>query len=687
MVRELIHSNNIGEALRKLRDEVKAFPGEGFSDRVEKCHTEFHYMCDFMMQGYQDPSRSRLYSDLQQRLLDLWYDICVRKDIIESAYIKGLRKTIFSQDTSMESLQSRLVMSTDPKEHYDALNVAFIALYASYHWKPQQLEEWTAFLSSPKTDAMDACCLLGAIMLSCLQHYSHHKAMCLAQTYLNATNEDVRQRAFVGAMLAMSYADDSVSVSEIISLILSQEQSRKSLLEMQMQMISCANADKDGTEIKKNLMPNIMRNQPFHITEHGIEERDDDDDCIDTGASERRMQDMEKSISQMLKMQKAGADIFFEGFSQMKRYPFFYKMSNWFMPFDLKHPDIATYISQLQNTTFVEKITTLGPFCSSDKYSFAIAFSGVMNQMPNKIREMMNSGELGPIGMHKEGDDFRTPSLLRLQYLQDLFRFFRLNPIATNIHNPYLDTSLCKAWTIAAAHLSDKDLYDMCVYLLKQHDESALSQTLPLLLEAFKEKNGMSCLLCQAEYDMQTKSYISAIENYNKCLAIQPNHKGCMRGIAKAYYANGDYARAAYYFDALHTLVPERLSYALNYAMSMVKEGMSSDVINELYRLEYEHPDDMTIRNTLGWALLYAGKAEQALTLYNKGIIADDDSMTLNHAYSMLFTGNVSGAMELLSHSFTAEKLLENMQEERDLLRIYNYGDAEIAVLADNLRR
>ena len=47
--------------------------------------------------------------------------------------------------------------------------------------------------------------------------------------------------------------------------------------------------------------------------------------------------------------------------------------------------------------------------------------ASVMKQMPENVRKMMDSGEVGPIGMREEGTA-PDAAFIRLRYLQDLYR-------------------------------------------------------------------------------------------------------------------------------------------------------------------------------------------------------------------------------------------------------------------------
>lgn len=94
-----------------------------------------------------------------------------------------------------------------------------------------------------------------------------------------------------------------------------------------------------------------------------------------------------------MNMQKAGSDIYFGGFSQMKRFPFFYKAANWFCPFYIENPEISSSIDKMENTSLVSNILENGPFCDSDKYSFTLAVSSVIAHLPENIKEMLNTKE------------------------------------------------------------------------------------------------------------------------------------------------------------------------------------------------------------------------------------------------------------------------------------------------------
>ena len=643
MVIELINNGRINDAIAQLKDWAMKYPGEGFSDRLEAVATDFRYMSDFMLQGMKDEHRGELFAAMQQKLRDIDYDLEVRRTIWERPEVATYKKIFTHPDCSAEMLQDILLDKTDAKEHFIRLTNTFMVLYASLHWKDSEATEWATFLCNDNVSPIDAATLVSAITLNTLEHRNAPKVRCLKDVYKNSTSELVRQRALVG--LVMIGEEPSI--------------------ETHIQMVACANADKDSNEIRQNIMPNIIKNQPLKMV-NGQWKIDDEDDLnkgeYDPDADKREeesIEAMEESVKQMLKMQKKGSDIFFEGFSQMKRFPFFNKMVNWFIPYYPEHPDIETTMKNIGNSSFVDVVMKRGPFCESDKYSFIIAISSVLQQLPENVRKMMESGDMGPIGMRGEDADLNDPAFIRLQYLQDLYRFMRLNNIGKMMYNPFSNL--------------DK--------ILERFIRNATQQenTLKINTEHNNKENTEYTTLYTyyANWKLKEREYNTALKYYTICLKQRPQSPSIMRGLARAYYCVGDYEKSASYFDALITINPENLNNHLNYAKAMAKAGKVEKILNALYKLEFENPENEVIQDTLGWALLYAGKAAEA-EQYCHDVIA--------HAYALIINNKAKDAIELLK-GYTAEQVEENMKADAQLLHQYGIGEAEKAIILSAIQQ
>lgn len=680
----------IREQVDILREQVSSFPGEGFEERLEKVSMDFMLMRNFMLQGIDDPQRNVLYQKIKHTLEEIGYDLSVRRMIEDRPIFQQYKRFLLNHDFSVQALDVLLATAANETAHCEVLSKAFFFLLASYHWREADRDEWTCFLLSENIREADRALLVSALSLSVNENYSREKTECLAYVSKASDSVLISQRAFIGYMLGLAQKPDKESNNISCDHAISTNElgDAESIIEMYMQMLSCSNADKDSKEIRENLMPNIVKNQPFVITRHGIIDRDDlkNSDDYDPESDEREekgIEAMEQSIQRMLEKQKSGADIFFEGFSQMKRFPFFRKVENWFVPFYKEHPDISDIPVEIKNGKFVEAVTKRGPFCESDKYSFVIAMSSVMRQVPENMRQMMENGEMGPLGMQPEGSAVRTPSFIRLQCLQDLYRFFRLNNLAQQLHNPFKgDLDDCLILMNVLDRFKDQEKKNLCLFLLKKFDEKHQENQIRRVLDSFVDKESYDYSFCKAELSIAQTDWSGAVDMFNKCLGMKPNNPTVMRGLAKAYYYSGEYGKAAFIYDALHTLYPEREGYQHNYAMCQVMAGKAEDVLNDIFRLDYEHPNDSSIKNLLGWALMYAGRKEQALTTLQSMDLSQklSTSETMNLAYAYIINNKISDAVKVLSSVPPAERE-KYMNEDAALLKIYGMGEAEIEIL------
>jgi hypothetical protein len=178
------------------------------------------------------------------------------------------------------------------------------------------------------------------------------KFRTLTNVYVQSLDENVKQRALVGWALAID--DDWIKVypemQDIVNGLLKDEKVVDELTELQMQLIYTTDVQNDATKMRNEIMPDLIANNPVKFTKEGLVEAEDDpmEDVLHPDAAEQRMEKLEGTIRRMMDMQSKGADIYFDGFSKMKRYPFFYDMSNWFVPFYIQHPDIAQYVEKME---------------------------------------------------------------------------------------------------------------------------------------------------------------------------------------------------------------------------------------------------------------------------------------------------------------------------------------------------
>ena len=433
-------------------------------------------------------------------------------------------------------------------------------------------------------------------------------------------------------------------------------------------------------------MPDLLKNNGFRVTRNGIEEVEDHslDDILHPDAEERRMEQVEESFQRMQEMQKQGSDIYFGGFSQMKRFSFFQEISNWYVPFYIDHPGIADVAEKFQKNAFMQSLLNTGPFCHSDKYSFILAFNQVLNHIPKNLWEMMERGEAGVTEVMKE--ESRSAAYVRRIYLQDLYRFFRLYPYRCEFRNPFEDYQyLFLAKKVFSRTQVEAYFNDVAAFLIKQKRLPEAGMVLENCGEARCDfRHYMMC-----GYLLQHHHYAFAPEKdalycYRKALELEPENEKARQGYARALFDLQRYQEALAAYDQLLNVNPDQKHYLLNRAVCLTNIGRYADALKDLYRLNFESPEDTNVNRVLAWTLTCDGKYEQAEKIYSQ--LLTDQSLPedlLNYGYCLWLGGHVDDAADCFHRYLkeTEQKKTFIIENELTLLREKGITEPEMQMM------
>lgn len=727
LLRRYIEHRRLSDAFAMAARFLQDHPFAEGRVRLEAIRNDYDLMLGFMQQGYPDAQRPQLYVKLQQRLyalaqdIDLW-SLTREKSLYAEANRLADREHLspefirsvlegFVADAALLSLDNETQQSRRKvlyERHQVFLNRLFCALWTSPQWSEGERRYYEELLLSPTIDQNDVLLLLSAVMLGTMNIFDPNKFLALFHIYRQAADEPVRQRALVGWALVLPQVPLSAfpELETEIRQLTENEEAMHELEVLQKQVFFCLNAERDNRQIQEDIMPTLMKNNNLNVTRFGITEKEDDpmEDILHPDAADKRMEELEESIQKMVEMQKAGSDIYFGGFSQMKNFPFFSKMSNWFCPFYPDHPDLATTSEKLGNERLMQFLHHAGPFCDSDKYSFAIALSQVIDRLPASVREMLGTEEaFGPM-VPKE--DMQSPDYLRRLYLQDLYRFFKVYSRRGDLKNPFDRSSHADA----SAHEIKAQNYffvnsfyfddpvSTCASLRLQVGWFLMKQQqwddLDLLRLNYEEEAPMrfDTYLLTAYRKLHHEQYDEAAECFSIALRYQPDDERAMKGWARASLMDEDYQTAADVYARLLERHPDSKSYALNRCICLLKLKVVDEAVNELYRLRYEHPDDKSVQRVLAWGLLWQHKAEAADKEYQT-ILAHHPSKEdcLNAGYCRWFLGDVAGATSLLRQYADQENgneaLRRELFDDKQLIASYGIPEVEIAIMEDLVLR
>lgn len=695
---------NLGEAIVATDIFLAVHPHQVNTDRLFAIRTDYQLMTDYWRKGFKDPQLSNLYDTLLKRMYVLYANIANAYNIrhttlLTSLYYKAqMSARDWSPQTIREGLESFVsdvaMLELEPphtaaprrkelyERHYHSMVELFDYVLTSGIWADGFSSAMEEMLMSPTIDTNDQQLLVSGVMLAAINCFDIAKFRLLVHLYQNATDEAVRQRALIGWVFALNaeighsiYAEEKTLVDQILE----DEACCQELVELQKQLIFCIDAERDHATIQNEIMPDLMKQPGFRITRNGIEEKTEDElnDILHPDEAEANLERMEASFQKMVDMQKQGSDIYFGGFSQMKRFSYFNELANWFIPFDFNHPDLTTVSEKFRNSRFLHAILRSAPFCNSDKYSFVLAFDQVVNKIPPSYMELMERGEAVFYEFSVEEKD--KPAYIRRMYLQDLYRFFRI----------FKDRH-------AFRNILDTEEFDY-IFLSKEtfrqtHIEPYFNDVTAFLMKKNRYQEAAAMLNNYGEHRRDYHFYMMSAflgrepsHNYAQALSLQPDNERALAGLARAVFNDGDFKYALELYEKLLTLQPEKKSYLLNKSVCLTNLKRYAEAERVLFRLNYEAEDDANVNRVLAWALTSDGKYDQADKLYQQ--LLSEDSPTsddlLNYGFCLWFSGHVDDAADcfhryLMESGDSKESIIEN---ELELIREKGITDPEIQMM------
>ena len=700
-----IKKGNLREAAACLRKALDDNRDSDFGYRIDAVEDDLQRMLGYMRRGYTDPARDGLYSSLLKRL----YTVAADMSLAEKIKGGGMPAEVYARaatfTASHEQIRHELetfvadvaLLSLDTtddrhvreeelyRHHYGYMSRLFDFIIVSPQWKTADADFYEGLILSPTIESGDALLLTSAVTIACICEFDFNKLKTLVGLYVAADNEPLRQRSLVGWLTALH--DNGCFDKEKAALVgdvCAVERTVREVTDVQRQMLFCMNAEKDNEKIQRDIMPTLVENNRFYITRDGIKEKEDDpmDDILGRESADRRMEKLEESIHKMIDMQQAGSDIYFGGFSQMKRFPFFYTPSNWFVPFSPKHPDLQRTVKKTGGSRFLDSLMQASPFCDSDKYSLALAMASVIDKIPEQMREMLETeGFASPLDEDIKTD---TPAYIRRMYLQDLYRFFRLYPNIKGIESPFGKERF--VFTADAAFKQSPlqaSLADLCLFFHKHKNADALQA----ILTAANDSDDKQMMLFRAIYqDVYKHNAFAAVAHYERFLQQEPQKTSAAAALARAYMTTRQYDKALKLYTGLVETDPGNKTYAVNRCVALVKCGLFDDAARTVYRLYFDYPDDINVARVMAWTLMEQGKLEEADKEYDRVLKREKSNADdkLNAGYCKWFMGNIEEAAALFEDFIAAApatSLATAFAEDSDMLHRHGISDTDLKLM------
>lgn len=629
----------------KFLDQYPAYPE--LKDEAERLSADYDLLFNCYMSGVDDPKRVYILQSLAKPTKRLYRNFCFVEKIEQHSFLQAARKRAAQVD-----LLRVAEMLPEKKGDLEWYNAVFSAVLVSWQWDERTAQEFCDLLSDPDTDPTFVRLMISAILLSCNCALDLTKVQCLVDICMKVQNVLVRQYAEVALVFGTASCDEDrfSDVMSAIEPLVNVPEYCEEFQELQKQIIICMDAEKDSVQVDKELISSLPKARVPKFVRNDELEDTPIDEILHPEEEEDASEKLEASVRKMLAMQEQGSDIYYNGFSKMKNFPFFRRLSNWFLPFSVENPLLKPLVDALDgDTRMLKSLSQSYTFCQSDKYSFAFAVEASLKRELASLKSFIKEGMM--FGGEPEALD--QTMFVRRMYLQDLYRFFKVSPFKDAFSNPFekveqedkeeqMDHDYSSLYDYLGGHYSDDEddeddeqtggmflkawaneyfdelkpaLQNVCRFLYKRKDyDGVITFADVVVTEDFEDEEMLWYLIQAAAHENEYEYAMSLTFRLRKPLQ---NTLQCIRLRAKCELMLGDYNRALADYTKAQEMKPS-LSNQIKIAYCHLMSDEVEDAMSLLFELDYKHPNNPDVMRSLAWGHLQRQNVDAALALYQK---------------------------------------------------------------------
>ncbi len=655
----LLKAGRYKDCFTLLRRRLTEVPVAGALNRVTQAESTYRYMLDYFSRGLADPGREKMLASLRTDLLDIAQKIekdsmatdspelyfstlrmCrLRPASLQAALDKVVELKAMSDLALSSGQYPDAVMSQIESEEEKIFNI----LWTSDSLRP---DEYAAVVNSILNGALPfttASLAIAAVGLSLMKYYSRDAFLMLIEL---AKAEDYRisARALSTLILALSRwaelaADDKQLIDALQSLP-DIENMPKRIRNVVKTAVRTRDTDRVSRKMQRDVIPGLMQFGPDIIKR--LKETSEESSFADLEANpewEELLRDsgLEDKLRELTEMQSDGADVMMVAFSNLKNYPFFRQARNWFLPFTVQHPMLRP-LKTIDDDGVSSMLEMSGLMCDSDKYSFAFSLASmpaaqrnmVLSQMHAQTEQMKEQiKDLKALRAGTEYEDELT------RYFRDLYRFHKLFPKHAEFFDPFASALDFTAIPVVSEVMeSADDVAPIAEFYFKR---GYYSEALPLLNTVARSSSSGPHVWEKIGFCLEKtpNGNQEAIEAYMKAQLFNPDSRWIARRLGICYRREADYRNAIEYLEMAR---PEDGAFDRNLSLliadTQMEAGKWEDALRELYRVDYETPDDPEVIRRMARCAFRSSdldKAESLIKVIPNISLAEDDYRLMGH--------------------------------------------------------
>lgn len=648
-VSNLLRNEQLMKALTKLKTLVDEAEDWNLRQDFENLESTYQRMLGFIEQNMVDPDRGKMYYNLLTKGMVLNDRLlrAIQIQLSTTLYYKTIRETIrqahlTSLYNATEWLKNRLAIpSLSTEEFIKVQHDFFHVLWTSDIWSPSERENITQLLDTIPENM--GALFVSAVTLGLMEMYDPQKFLFLLDTY-NHPADTISQRALVGIALGCVMHDNRLRSNEEVGTRLmtmtDNSQFEKELQFAQMQLLRSRETAKISKFMNEEFIPEMMKNPILKKDKTGLDSLSVEDVANPEWEKWIESKDVKNKMHIMNELYNTGADIHMASFANMKNFPFFKEIANWFIPFDTTHPAIAIASEGQEEVDppLIRQLIEGSEFCDSDCYSLYLFLAS----LPKDTRQIM--GKQMPAMTDEVKEQLKelhakhnSRANLCKKYTQNLYRFYKLFGRKHEFTDLFEEeTNLQYTDTLQPFVNNEQHIAEVAGFLFNQkyYEEAEImyAQLEIASVPTFEtsQKRGF-CL-------QQLKQYEKAIEQYEKAELIHPNNLWNLIHLAQCYHNTEQIEKATQCYLMAEEIAPDDLSLQLQTGNCLAKTGRYEEAFKRFFKVHYLNEKSTTVWRAIAWYSLMAGRMDQAEKFYtlieeNGGKENANDLLNIGHMH------------------------------------------------------
>jgi len=720
----LVSSRRVKDALDVLNQLVSE---SGYSDFfIQQEHLEHTYeqMLKYMLEGVQDPERDTVYQKLLTSILELadkvkewlmethsgWHTYILKREVDRQQELTGKRVIETMDDLSFKREldeildEGKVSPEADDERRRKLSSEIFKHLWLSNKYNEAENSLSAAIISCKDFVWHEKALYISAILLSGLRYWDEDKVHRLID-FTGEEDQEVSARALVAIVILLYQYDHRVefypNIIHRLKLLNDELKLEQNLEKIALQLIRTRDTLEIGRKLQEDLMPEMAKLKPK--LEDKLKMDDIRDELLEEGRNPdwesmfSESDDLYRKVDEFMKLQMEGADVYMTTFAHLKQFPFFNELTNWLVPFHNENPDLKEIYDsrndQFDPDIFVDGLKKTPFLCNSDKYSFIFN----LRYLPVEQKKMLSNAFLMEMeGMQEMLEDEKLTSgdftmrTVFIQYIQDLYRFFKISPFKNEFEDVFEGKlELFRSYFFDQIVENDSTIRNIAEFLFeKDHFEEALDIFTMLLSQQSENQE----LLEKAGYCCQKMgNFKSAVIHYQRIGLGGDMNLWTLKNLGICYRKSGDYREALKVYEKATILQPDDQTIESLIGFCQMKLGDYNTALKHYFKIEYLNPGNPHILRPIAWCYFALGEFEKSDKYFSRVFEGKPGYFDyINYGHLQWAMGNKKDAVEhyiqsLRDLNFEMEDFLKTMEDDRELLITNGINQKDIPLMLDYL--